>query len=278
MLAVLIASIEQNYAGKSSIDLYIVDDGISNQSRQRLYDTLKTKVLSLHFVPMADAIPDGVRLPVVPNSYPLNTYLRLLIPYFLPAEVTKALFLDVDMLVLGNIAELWQTDIEGYAIGAVADTITKRIGNIEAGGIANFEALGLDGDAPYFNAGMQLINIPVWREQDLTKRILQCIHDNARYAVLGDQYGLNVVLAGNWLPLNPLWNYMANGDHGTPQLIHFIHRKPFYRSYFNNPSYQRVFYDYLGRTAWKGTAPIGESARYFKKIGNVLQKARQLFS
>jgi lipopolysaccharide biosynthesis glycosyltransferase len=276
MLAVLLASIEQNYRGSDLIDVYIVDDGISARSRQKLSDSLKTKTIRLHWILMVNAIPAGVRLPVVPNSYPLNTYIRLLIPHFLPAHITKALFLDVDMLVLGDIGELWKTDIDGYAIGAVTDTITRRIGNVAAGGIANYEALGLDGDSPYFNAGLQLINIPVWRSQNLTRSIMQCIRDNARYATLGDQYGLNIVLAGKWLPLNPMWNYMANGDHGAPLLVHFIHRKPFYTSYFNNPAYQRMFYDYLGRTAWKGTRPIGESARYLKKIANVLQKARQL--
>lgn len=278
MLAVLLASVEANYAGTAPIDFYIVDDGISPQSRRKLQATLKRGTIMLHWIPMADAIPEGISLPVVPNSYPLNTYLRLLIPYFLPKGITKALFLDVDMLVLGDIGELWKTDIGAYPIAAVRDTITKTIGNVGAGGIPNYSELGLDGDSPYFNAGLQLINIPMWQAMGLTEKIMQCIHDNARYATLGDQYGLNVVLANQWLALPPQWNYMANGDDAAPSLIHFIHRKPFYKSYFNNPAYQRLFYEYLAKTAWKGTPPIGESTRYVKKLKNVLQKARRILS
>ena len=277
MLAVLLASVEANYAGAAPIDFYVVDDGIREQSRKKLEATLKKKIITLHWIPMAQAIPEGISLPVVPNSYPLNTYLRLLIPYFLPKHITKALFLDVDMLVLGDLGDLWKTDLGAYPVAAVQDTITRCVGNVGAGGIPNFKELGLDGESPYFNAGLQLINIPVWQELGLTEKIMQCIHDHARHALLGDQYGLNVVLANRWMPLPPLWNYMANGDHGSPSLIHFIHRKPFYRSYFNNPLYQRIFYEYLAKTPWKGTPPIGESTRYLKKLKNVLQKARQMF-
>lgn len=278
MLSVLLASVETNYTGTVPIDVYIVDDGIRANSRRKLQATLKRDIITLRWIPMSDAIPEGISLPLVPNSYPLNTYLRLLIPHFLPGHITKALFMDVDMLMLADIGALWKTDLGSHPIAAVQDSITRHIGNVPAGGVPNYKELGLDGDAPYFNAGLQLINIPVWRALGLTEKIMQCIHDNARYATLGDQYGLNVVLAGKWMPLPPLWNYMANGDHASPHLIHFIHRKPFYKSYFNNPAYQRIFYEYLGRTPWKGSQPIGESTRYVKKLKNVLQKARQMFS
>lgn len=277
MLAALLKSIETHYDGASPMDVYIVDDHISVANKQRLIASLHPKPIVIHWIPIAEAVPDNVSLPVVPNSYPLNTYIRLLIPYFIPEGIKKVLFMDVDMIVLADITKLFNIDIGNYPIGAVQDSITKTIGNIAAGGPPNYKELGLNEASPYFNAGLQLINIPRWREEKLTERILECIHHNAKYAMLGDQYGLNVVLADNWFPLNPHWNYMANGDAAHPCLIHFIHRKPFYKSYFNNPNYQRMFYEYLSHTAWRDDKPIGEPARYVKKFKNVLQKARQLF-
>ena len=277
MLAALLKSIELNSRNDEQINIYVVDDGISTKSKQCIQASLRAVWMTIKYIPMLDAVPKGITLPVVPNTYPLNTYIRLLIPYFMPPEVTRVLFMDVDMIVLGDIGQLWRTDIGHYPIGAVRDTITRYIGNLDGGGIANYKELGLKEDSPYFNAGLQLINLPAWRAQNLTERIMQCIRDHAKYAHLGDQYGLNAVLADNWYELDPLWNYMANGDHPHPYLIHFIHRKPFYKSYFNNPAYQQVFYDYLSLTAWKKTKPVGESRRYVKKMNNIVQKVRQLF-
>lgn len=278
MLAALLKSIEKHYGGKEPMDVYIVEDKVTAASKRQLQQSINKWVLHLHWIPMETAIPADMRLPVVNNSYPLNTFIRLFIPHFLPQHLARALFMDVDMIVLDDIQKLWAHDIGDCVIGAVQDSITKTIGNLDGGGIPNYEALGLPADAKYFNAGLQLINLPKWREEKTTEAIIDCVNDNLKDANMGDQYGLNVVLVNRWHELPALWNYMANGDHAHPHLIHFIHRKPFYKSYFNNAAYQKIFYDYLAETAWKSARPVGESRRYVKKLNNVLEKVKARFS
>lgn len=281
MLATLIKSIEKNHVSNESVVIYIVDDKISRVSKNRIetsIDNSANRKISLHWIKMFQAVPKGMSFPFVHNSYPLNTYIRLFIPYFLPAGINKVLFMDVDMIVLEDISKLWHIDIGDHIIGAVTDSITKTVGNLDGGGIANYKELGLRSDDNYFNAGLQLINIPKWVEYNTTEKIINCINDNRKYADMGDQYGLNVILSTRYFELPPLWNYMANGDHSHPYLIHFIHRKPFYKSYFNNPDYQEIFYSYLYQTKWKNARPIGESRRYFKKINNLIQKVSLLLN
>jgi lipopolysaccharide biosynthesis glycosyltransferase len=278
MLAALLKSIERNHLSEENIEVYIVDDNISIRNKIKLSASVNKHIFTLHWIDIKSAIPKGMQLPLVYNSYPLNTYIRLFIPYFIPSDKKKVLFMDVDMIVTEDISKLWNIDIGDHIIGAVTDSITKYAGNLDGGGISNYKELGIPAETKYFNAGLQLINIDKWIEFDTTTKIINCINRNRKYANMGDQYGLNVILGDKYFELDPLWNYMANGNHHKPYLIHFIHRKPFYKSYFNNPRYKSLFYHYLAETAWAHIEPIGEPRRYFKKIGNIFQKLNLLFT
>lgn len=271
LLAALLKSIELNHSSGERIEVYIVEDNVSIRNKNRLLNSVGNSMV-LHWIKMNEAIPEGMSLPVVNNTYPLNTFIRLFIPHFIPQHIKKVIFMDVDMIVLNDISKLWHIDIGDHIIGAVTDSITRTLGN----GIANYEQLGLNPGAKYFNAGLQIINTDKWREHHMTEKIVNLINENRKFAGLGDQYGLNIGLAEQWQEIDPLWNYFSSGNHPHPYLIHYYHRKPFYKTYFNN--YQEMFYEYLDYTAWKNTKPVGESRRYLKKISNMIPKWKLLFS
>ena len=106
-------------------------------------------------------------------------YFRLKLGSVLPQELTKALYLDVDTLILRDIRELFAYDLGECAIGAVRS--------------------GLSGDSikivrehkihaqNYFNSGVLLINLPKWRTKDLA-----LIHTK-EYAEYADQDFLNLI-------------------------------------------------------------------------------------
>jgi lipopolysaccharide biosynthesis glycosyltransferase len=275
LLAALLKSIEMNHQSEEMIDVYIVDDNISKVSKRKLTASLTLEKMSLIWLKMTDTIPDGINLPLVNNSYPLNTYIRLLIPYFIPKSIKKIIFLDVDMIMLDDISNLWKIDTGEFVIGAVSDTIGPGLKTI-AEGIENYKELGLDPEEKYFNAGLQLINIDKWLEQDITQKTLNAINNNKKYAALGDQYGLNIALIGNWYQIDRLWNCFSVSEEPKPSLIHYFHRKPIYKTYTYN--YKDEFFYYLKRTEWKNFKPIGETSRYFKKIRNMLQKIKAFFT
>ncbi len=271
LLAAFLKSIEVNHKKNEIIDVYIVNDEISNHNKKKILDSLILEKMVLHWIRMIDAIPENTNLPIINNGYPINTYLRLLIPYFIPKHVKKIIFMDVDMIMLEDISILWNVEIGNYTIGAASDTIgpiTKTIGD----GIKNYRELGLDPIQKYFNAGVQIINIDKWLEQDITNKTFDAINNNKKYANLGDQYGLNIALIGNWFELDRLWNCFSVNTDINPKLIHYFHRKPIYKSYPYR--FKSEFFYYLNLTMWKDFKPIGESSRYYKKIKNLTQKLR----
>jgi lipopolysaccharide biosynthesis glycosyltransferase len=270
MLAALLKSLEQNSAIETqSICVYVVDDGISNTNLEKLKKSIGNR-LTLKFLSIKDIIPDHSSLPLDSSSFPLNVYIRLFIPHFLPKDIEKAIYLDVDMITMADISILWNTPMEGYIIAAVKDR-SKIIGS-PWGGIVNYKALGLDPNAPYFNSGLLVIDLKKWRNTDLTNDVLSCISSNKAYTSFPDQYGLNVVFVNNWLQLDERWNSYAPGDIPNPFIIHFIGRKPIFKSYSYNLTYQAEFLRYLNLTAFRDFKILREHHRLFKKFSNLLMK------
>jgi lipopolysaccharide biosynthesis glycosyltransferase len=276
LLGVLLKSIEANHKTGEKIHIYVIEDGVTDASKQKLRAMVSPDIFSISWMKMNDAIPPGVKLPLDRTSFPLTTYMRLFIPNIVGAGNSKALFLDVDMIVLEDISKLWYQDLGEYVIGAVQDPRLQTVDN-EWGGILNYQQLGLAPKTKYFNAGLLVVNTVKWAEQNLTQRIINCVDNNIKYANYPDQYGLNVILADQWLELDARWNYFASDTLDDPFLIHFISRKPIYTTYSNNPKYKQLFDNYRLQTPWKNAKPIGELNRYVKKLDNIWCKIKKVF-
>jgi lipopolysaccharide biosynthesis glycosyltransferase len=276
MLAALLKSIELNHKSGEKIDVYVIADGVKKSSRKKIRASVSEDMFSIIWISMEDTIPPGVKLPLDRTSYPVTIYLRLFIQYIVPKDTQKALFLDVDMIVLEDVSKLYNQNLGGNVIGAVQDPRLLTFDN-SWGGIMNYKELGFAPDTKYFNTGLLLINTQEWAKQNLAQKVIDCINDNIKFANYPDQYGFNVVMANKWLELDTRWNYFASGDLEKPYLVHFISRKPFYTSYEYNPQYKELFYKYLKLTEWRNAKPIGEVDRYFKKLRNIWVKVKKKF-
>lgn len=270
MLAALIKSIEVNHTSGEHIALYIVNDGISQKNVQKLTRSINTQMFSVKWLTMDEAIPTGVKLPLDVSTFPKSVYLRLFIPYFLPEHLNRVLYLDVDMIAVKDISELWYTDIQHKLAAGVVDRV--QVVSNRWGGIANYKELGLPADTKLFNSGLLLFNPVLWREQNIPNKVLTCIKENAKYTGFPDQYGLNVVLANQWLELDPRWNCFAPADEKHPYIIHFIGVKPIYKNYSFNEEYRKEFYKYLELTDWKGFKPVSGFFRLLKKLNVKVEK------
>lgn len=269
MLAALIKSIEINANEITPLNIFIVDDGISKANIEKLKRSTGAPI-TLKFIGIKDAINDTSTLPLDSSSFPLNVYLRLFIPEFLPQQIERAIYLDVDMIVKRDLSELWNLPMGDNLIAAVKDRC-ESIGS-SWGGIRNYKALGLNPDAGYFNSGLLVIDVKAWRKTNLRANILKCISENKAYANFPDQYGLNVVFIDKWLELDIRWNAYATAEIEDPFIIHFIGRKPIFSTYNYNQDYRKEFFQYLELTEWKNYKLLNEHNRLLKKLTSVLIK------
>ena len=95
-----------------------------------------------------------------------ETYYRLLAAKFLPQDLNRVLWLDSDMIIRDSIRELYDQPFEGKAVVACGygAPMQELIGR-------NAQNLGMNDPEHYFNAGVMLINLPLWRENMTQNRI-----------------------------------------------------------------------------------------------------------
>lgn len=166
------------------------------------------------------------------------TFGRLQVGGILPATCERALYLDCDVLVRGDLDELWRTDLGGKVVGAALEQTAPTLGS--NGVSESVEALELNAEYPYFNAGVLLIDLKAWREANVGVRASRYLR--RLQPRLMDQDSLNAVLAGSWKELNPVWNltsywfrtrYRQRKNRALlacARVVHYVgHRKPWTR-------------------------------------------------
>ncbi len=126
------------------------------------------------------------------------TYYRLLMGHFLPQFLERVIYLDCDMLICGDISALWEMPLGEAVVGGVMDP-----------GFTQQEVLGLAPSDPYFNAGMLVVDLNRWRQDDIGKETLDFATSNPDRLSFNDQCALNWVLRGRWVQLPSAWNLQA---------------------------------------------------------------------
>jgi len=159
------------------------------------------------------------------------TFARLLIPEVLPIHVSKVLYLDADLLILDDLTSLWNCELGNAALGAVTDSdaaANQRRLQLEAPAEYPGGAGGAIGGCTYFNAGVLLIDLARWREEQVSKRAMQFMREHPDTA-LADQDALNVACVGQWKMLDDRWNrqrhdplgYLKMAPERRPSIMHF---------------------------------------------------------
>lgn len=145
-----------------------------------------------------------------PNFHGHFTYMslvRLCMSKFIMNK--RALWLDVDTLVVDNLDDLFETDMTNKAVASVMEPRNLQI----------------DGEArPYINSGVTLFNLELIRELKLDDLMLEMINTVQRpYA---DQDVINTICRGRIKYLDPKYNISPSTTlMFKPKIIHFTFLK-----------------------------------------------------
>src|SRR4051794_21322014 len=188
----MLRSVLRGLAPGTVLDAHVVDAGLAAADRERLARMCGEAGASLTWHDSRSAGLD--RLPLT-SRMTAATYARLALPALLP-DATKALWLDADVLVTGDLERLWTTDLDGHDLLAVGDPCVPLVSSRY--GVRRWRELGLPEDARYFNAGVMAIDLDGWRRQDVAGRAQTYLRDRGADVRFWDQEGLNAVLCGRW--------------------------------------------------------------------------------
>jgi lipopolysaccharide biosynthesis glycosyltransferase len=239
-----------------AISAHVIDAGLSATDRERLADLAESHGAVLHWHQPAEttvaALPAWGRMTS-------TTYHRLLLPRLLPEEVTRAIWLDCDLLVTADLVGLWETDLGGFHLRAVRDSVVPFVSSRY--GIRRWRELGLSRDDPYFNAGVMLVDVDRWREDDIGTLVASYFRQ-VPDVMFWDQEGLNAVLSRRWGALDPRWNRMTVGGrrhsedaHTEPWIVHFSGTLKPWRLPEPSTGLRSLFYHHVDQTPWAGWRP-----------------------
>lgn len=195
---------------------------------------------------------------VVSGHISLATYFRIFISELLSKDIQKVIYLDSDLIIKGNISELWDIDLSEKIVAAVDDPM----------GMERMADLKIPSNYSYFNAGVLVINLANWRKRQLTEQILSFIKDNPSKLIYWDQDALNATLYDQRMSIHPKWNVqtaMYDNDYSNlfndsdyiytlenPMIIHYTSAsKPWHIT--NNHPLKKEFHYYFQKSPWKDT-------------------------
>lgn len=282
---VLFCSICENNKPENIIFHVIADQSFSDASRQALSDIIKKYDKEIRFYQIDPSI--FASFPIGRKDQPIHitlaAYYRLYLTELLPKELNKVLYLDGDIIVRGSLKDLWNTDIENYAVGVIPD--------LHEGSISNYNRLRYSPTLGYFNSGVLLINLQYWRENNILNDFLSYAKENYKALKFHDQDILNFIFRNQKLRLpikynlqNEMlfkepdisWEYEneLNEAIQNPIILHFTSRLKPWNKECDHP-YKNEFFKYQNLTQWKGM-PVQNRykpslKRYIKKI---LQKLK----
>ena len=249
-LAVSIKSMLANASKEYFYNIHVLTDKLSDCSVEKLKANLSdnSRLIIDEMEGCVNKIQDELKLSLR-DYYTISIFYRLFIAELYP-EYHRAIYLDCDIVVLGDIAELYNKNLKGNIFGAVTDDV---IASVDQFRVYAREGVGVD-DSRYFNSGMLLMDLDMYRKEEILPKFIKLLTKYNFETAAPDQDYLNVLCKDKILYLEKGWNRMSTDENydGKLNIIHYNNfRKPWYYDdvpygkYFWEYAVQTNFYDYI---------------------------------
>ena len=189
---ITIKSLLMNNTESNEINIFYIGNKISEENKNNIVQLVCEYDRHIEFVEMPEnmcPIEGLLRKDAVVYSY---CYLQEI----LPKNIEKVLLIESDVIVRGNIEELYSFDVTDYYLAASDDMQSKWYK----------KKLGIKAEQPYFNSGIMLINLKKWREDNVTKKITDMISYGKHKFFYEVQDELNALFAGKVRIFSPKYN------------------------------------------------------------------------
>ena len=265
---VMLTSLFENNR-EETFEVFVLTRGLAKENTYALQSLGEKYPATITILPVD--LAQFSNCPIRPGDHiTMEAYFRLMATQLLPKRIDRILYLDVDIVIDGSIRELWEWDIDNYAMGAVID---ESFCNHEV-----YNRLRLDPVVPYFNSGVLLMNLNYWREHHVMERCMKCIGDNPDILSFHDQDTLNIVLKDEKVYLPIRYNYQTGyylswiypdypdefkrqvlDNARRPVVIHFSGPlKPWTTS--SDHPFRRKYLHYQHLSPWKGYPLIKDAS------------------
>ena len=237
-------SIMDNASKDYQYVIHILNTNICDEMKKAVKD-MENDNFTIRFEDVTDYLTSiSDKLPLR-DYYSKTTYFRMFIAEMFP-EYEKAIYIDSDTVVPGDISELYFHDLKDNYVGAANEQVMIQE-NVYGEYVE--KVLGID-RYHYFNAGLLLINCEQFRENHVLDQFVDLLH-TYNFVVTQDEDYLNLICKDKVLWLEQPWNTEVFGDIAYPEsefkMIHYIMvSKPWH---YEDARYAEQFWKYAKKTA-----------------------------
>ena len=243
-LAVALESMIEHASKNFYYSIKILYTNITEENKQKI-NKYNGANINIEFVDLNYYIEEVKDKLYTRDYYTNTTYFRLFIPNLYP-QYSKALYLDSDIVVLGDISELYNIDIEDNLVAAAPDDViqTQKVFQDYAERV-----VGVSDYKHYFNAGILLMNLDEFRKFDFQKKFLYLL-ETIKFTVAQDQDYLNRLCKGKTRIIDKTWDRMPIAtDDVKEEDIKIIHYNLAYKPWhFDDVLYKEYFWKYAEKT------------------------------
>lgn len=305
--AAAINSLIQASNSTKNYDIFVLNSGLEKDSMKTILDIAEGHG-NVH-IEFINVIGFTGKYNLIPNAHiSVETFYRLLAPELF-VNFNKILYLDADMIILKDVADLFNTDIGDNLLAGVVDSdfLAQYNGLRPEAKLYADEELKLKDPYKYCQAGVLIFNLKEMRKTFKDYELVEAGDD--RFYLYGDQDILNLKCQGRIFYLDMAWNVMHDCNKGRmkiirdytprdiadlyfesrkdPYIIHYAgYSKPwndpnddyaevFWKSIRNTNLYERMLYKGCLNKPQKQTPSTSDSNKPRKETLSVIESNKQ---
>ena len=264
-LGVSMLSLFYNNQDIDEIIVYILSQGINDENVKKL------NTIADHYQRIIKFIDISEFNKLIPFDFDTSGFhpivlSRLFLCRYLPDSVTRVLYLDCDIIINGSIKELNNLNFHQHYIAAVPELFMPT---------DKKALIGLKADETYYNAGVLLINLDLWRSKNLEEVFMEYYQTMSGQLLYNDQDIINHCCKNRILTLSHTYNLSTNlpyfpryfvkklqpaydthsaDDYAqilrSPAIIHYMgDERPWIEGNYNR--YRKQYEYYFKKSPWK---------------------------
>lgn len=258
-----LTSLLENNKSFDRIRVFILGFDLSEQSITGLKRTVNRYKRELTFI-------DPLEIDSYIRKFNLPSYrgariavARLFVTKYISSDIKRLLYLDSDTIIVKDLSELISSDLGLNTVGMVCDSVGRDYKRMR----------GFLPDEEYYNGGVILYDLDLWRKRKCTERIEEHVLKVRKQYEALDQDLINIVLKGEIAKLDLRFNLQPFHIAYSPKLYSQVYGL---KGYYTNEEIENASknpvilhaFRYLGMFPWNAGSihPCVDEYEYYKRI------------
>lgn len=265
LTGIAMTSLFENNKKLDEINVYLLDDGISEKNKALILKTAQKYNREILFIQTEPIKKKLIELNVAEFKGAYTTYYKLFVSSYIRDidKIDLLLYMDSDTIIDHDLSEIFNINLDGKIAAARVDLVPDDYK----------KALGQECVIPYFNCGVILFNVQEWRKQKCEETIIKSIKQDRNKFALADQDIINLLFADNIAFLGLEFNFPSMCYLFSPQecyKVYELQEKTFYtieemKKAYDMPIIHHTL-THFGKRPWQKNSGHPQEKVFFKYV------------